>query len=385
MHRNFYRPFSVLSFIASLLTCPVLLAQVGDGTGNPNRIESKNPSESPSSPTSLPAGGTGGPGPRIGSKSDNRKLDRSKAETESFLIQSQSTENPLHPPSQFLRLSETDGMLRSLDTAVVSYRSSSTDRVSVDLIGAIHIAEATYYAALNERFDSYDVLLYELVAQEGTQIPLGGKRDSAGFNPVSMLQDGAKNILGLESQLEKIDYTKKHFVRADMTPSQLAEKMSQRGETPLSIALDTLANMLRQQNLANDQSHSKEWSALDPGMSLTDLLAHPLKMKRLLAQQFVGMGSLDQAMGTSLNQLLVVDRNAQALDELRRQMAAGKKKIGIFYGAAHLPDLERRLIDDFGLAKQGQEWLPAWDLTTAKKAQLSQPANLLLNVLRLLE
>jgi hypothetical protein len=27
-----------------------------------------------------------------------------------------------------------------------------------------------------------------------------------------------------------------------------------------------------------------------------------------------------------------------------------------------MPDFDRRLRDDFGLARQGQEWLTAWDL-----------------------
>ena len=80
-----------------------------------------------------------------------------------------------------------------------------------------------------------------------------------------------------------------------------------------------------------------------------------------------------------------VDRNAAALKVLQKQLAAGKKRIGIFYGAAHLPDLEKHLVEDFGLARGSQQWLTAWDLTTAKEPELSQPAALLLNLLKGLE
>lgn len=286
---------------------------------------------------------------------------------------------------QFLRMQVEDGKPVSLDTAVITYRAPGGQGVEVDLIGAVHIGEASYYSALNQLFDQYDVLLYELVAPEGTEIPLGGKR-SEGFNPVAMLQDGAKNMLGLESQLAKIDYTKTHFVRADMTPTQIAKKMEERGDTAFTLALDTFADAMRQQNLAAKSPAGNTLAGLSPeDISLTDMLGNPLKMKRMMAQQFAATGSLDQALGKSLNQLLIVDRNAEALKGLQKQISQGKKKIGVFYGAAHLPDMEQHLIDDFGLERAKEKWLVAWDLTQAKEPELSEPVGLLLNLLKSME
>src|SRR5262249_34256709 len=40
---------------------------------------------------------------------------------------------------------------------------------------------------------------------------------------------------------------------------------------------------------------------------------------------------------------------------------------GIFYGAAHMPDFEKRLAEDFDLKKDKVEWVTAWDLK-AKRA-----------------
>ncbi len=321
-------------------------------------------------------------------------------------------------PSEFLRMTKHNGQPSSLDTAVVRYQTADAKGVVVDLIGAVHIGEAAYYRHLNELFDTYDVVLYELVAPEGTLIPKGGRRES-GANPIAMLQDGAKNMLGLESQLEQVDYTKSHFVRADMTPQQIADKMSERGETALTLALSTFADVMRQQNLAaakNSENSARvegdrSPQSSGPGtavaldeLSLFDLMGNPLKMKRVLAQQFAETGALDQALGGSLNQLLIIDRNAEALKGLQKQMALGKRKIGIFYGAAHLPDLEKHLIADFGLVKAPQNdpsglgpasgnvaasvnprWLVAWDLKVAKEPELSQPASLLLNFLKAIE
>lgn len=282
--------------------------------------------------------------------------------------------------SSFLRLHRELGAPISLDTAVVTYRSSQPEGASVDLVGAVHIGEASYYEQLNELFDNYDVVLYELVAPAGTVIPAGGKREHGGFNPVAMLQDSAKNLLGLESQLEQIDYTKPHFVRADMTPTQLSEKMAERGETPLTLALSTLADALRQQNVATRQTPEAITE-----LSLFDMLSNPPKLKRALAEQFASTGSLDEALGGPLKQLLIVDRNGQATQELQKQLAAGKKRIAIFYGAAHLPDFERRLINEFGLQRSAEQWIPAWDLSAEQPAAAQEPATLMWQLLKGLE
>jgi hypothetical protein len=287
------------------------------------------------------------------------------------------------PATEFLRLSRTEARLpKSLEVATTTYRSDDPAGVSVDLIGAVHIGERRYYSELNKLFDSYDVLLYELVAAENTVIPKGGKRE--GSNPVAMLQDAAKSMLGLESQLEWIDYTKSHMVRADMTPQQIASKMEERGETAMTIALSTMADMMRQQNLAARKSNQQAEVNPLSDTSLFDLLGDPTKMKQIMAEQFVATGSLDQSLGGALNQMLVVDRNAEALKGLQKQIAAGKKKIGVFYGAAHMPDFEKRLTTDFGLKKVDQKWLVAWDLQRSSKPSVTEPAGLLLNLLKAL-
>lgn len=286
--------------------------------------------------------------------------------------------------TEFLRMTRTESNKpKTLDTSVTTYRSTSAGGVTVDLIGAVHIGERQYYEELNRRFDQYDVLLYELVAPENTVIPRGGKRE--GTNPVAMLQDSAKNLLGLESQLELVDYTKAHFVRADMTPTQIAEKMAERGETAFTVALSTLADVMRQQNLAAREAAKQPAAEIEEELGLFDLLGNPLKMKQVMAEQFVKTGSLDESLGGSLNQMLVIDRNAEALRGLQKQIAAGKKKIGIFYGAAHMPDFEKHLVADFGLQKGDQSWIVAWDLQRGPKNSATEPASMLLNLFKMLD
>jgi hypothetical protein len=281
--------------------------------------------------------------------------------------------------SDFIRMAESDdGQPLSLDTAVVSYVNADRD-LTVDLIGAVHIGDGSYYDELNQLFDRYDVLLYELVAPEGTVISSEMGRQSN--NPISMLQNATKNFLGMESQLERIDYTKSHFVRADMTPEQITEKMQERGENMLTLALSALTEAMRAQNQASKKPDAKQGGIQE--MNLMEMLQNPQQTKLMMAKQFAGTDSIDQALGGSLNQLLVVDRNAEALRVLRQQIDLGHKKIGIFYGAAHLPDFDEKLAADFGLTKHSTQWVKAWDLTASEGAATpTDPFSFMLNLLK---
>ena len=51
--------------------------------------------------------------------------------------------------------------------------------------------------------------------------------DSGSNHPISLLQNGMKDLLELEFQLKGIDYTRKNMVHADMSPDQFAESMQQ--------------------------------------------------------------------------------------------------------------------------------------------------------------
>jgi hypothetical protein len=70
---------------------------------------------------------------------------------------------------------------------------------------------------------------------------------------------------------------------------------------------------------------------------------------------------------------LITERNKKALQVLRRELDAGKKRIAIFYGAGHLPDMEARLIRDFRAERQQTEWIVGWDLQ-ADHARTVKPA-----------
>lgn len=249
----------------------------------------------------------------------------------------------------------------AMETSVTRYvgENEKGEQVIVDLIGVVHIGEKSYYERLNDEFKKYDALLYELVAPEGTVIPKGGRKASeeSGMNPVAAMQVGMQSALGLEFQLDHIDYTKDNFVHADMSPEEFSESMKSNDESVMKMMLKAVG-----------QSMSRPSS-----MSNMDVLGimfsknKEVKMRQLFAEQMQdmegGMAIFEGKDGSTI----INHRNTKCMEILRQEMSDGKKRMAVFYGAGHLPDMQRILTSDFKMKRGGQYWLKAWDLSGKKK------------------
>ena len=245
-----------------------------------------------------------------------------------------------------------------METSVTRYVTKNADgkKVTVDLIGVVHIGEEKYYEDLNELFTQYDALLYELVAPEGTVVPKGG--GERGFNAISGIQQGMQSVLGLEFQLEHIDYTVPNFVHADMTPEEFSASMEQNEESIFKMALKAMGQGMARQSKAQANGSSS---------SETDLLMAMLgndkgKIREVMAEQMLDLESGMVIFQGKDGSTIIDHRNTKAFDVLRKQIDSGKTRIGVFYGAGHLPDMDQRLLKSFGMKRGGQVWLEAWDL-----------------------
>ncbi len=258
---------------------------------------------------------------------------------------------------QFLRLTrDRDNRPLALETAIVRCAPVDGNRrtPTVDLVAAIHVADRAYYQQLNREFEGYDAVLYELVAAEEAQVPRPGR--PAGNNPLSLLQNGIKDVLDLEFQLDGVDYTRKNMVHADMSPEQFAQSMQKRGETALGMVARMMGYALARQNRAADAAGNVQLLAalLDKNRAAA--------LKRVVAEQFVDNEDVLTALEGPNGSTLISGRNQVALGVLRKEIAAGKNKIAVFYGAGHMPDLAHRLRDGFGLTPVDTRWLTAWNL-----------------------
>jgi hypothetical protein len=273
-----------------------------------------------------------------------------------------AADGPAQPPAEklpgrFLRLArDKDNQPVALETPIMRFAPADgkQGQATVDLVAAVHIAEKSYYEQLNREFKRYDAILYELVAPEDSKVPQ--KSDPGSSHPLSLLQNGMKDLLALEFQLKGIDYTAKNMVHADMSPDQFAESMEKRGESAMTMLTRMLGYAMTQQSGAGNGASD--------GQLLLALFDknRTLALKRILAEQFENSEGSLAALEGPQGSTLIAGRNKVALDVLRKELAAGKKKIAIFYGAAHMPDMEARLRDEFGMTPVNTRWLAAWNL-----------------------
>lgn len=254
---------------------------------------------------------------------------------------------------EFVRIFKLGGVPKALQTAVATYRKpGEVGGVEVALIGAVHIGEPAYYRKLNELFKNFDALLYELVADPGAGVPDPKER---GISPISTIQVGMKDSLQLTFQLDEVDYDAKNFVHADMTPQQFFDTMESRKEGVLQMFFRSLGSGIAMQSAGKGG---------DVGL-LAALVSgdRPKGLRRAFAEQMQMMdGQMAAITGEDGKSTLITERNAKAFEVLDREIKAGKKKLGIFYGAGHLKDMHQRLVDDYGMELVETQWLDAWEL-----------------------
>jgi len=255
--------------------------------------------------------------------------------------------------TEFVRIAENDqNRATALQLAVTTY-APRDERLglSVDLVGAVHIGDPAYYEQLNELFETYDVLLYELVAPADAMVT---QRVAKRKGLLSTTQVGLTRLLGLSFQLDEINYDRENFVHADLSPSELKQSMEDRGES-----LYVYFWRLFYASVDND---AKAPLGLNDIQKISSVLSagQDDSLKTLIAYEMTDMGQLQDVLGEDSGSAIIGARNQRAIDVLQREIAAGAKRIGIFYGVAHMPDLEERLLDQVGLEYEKTSWVDAW-------------------------
>ncbi len=249
----------------------------------------------------------------------------------------------------FIRVDEDETAAR-LQTAVTRYEKDGT---SVDLIGAVHIADKAYYEKLNERFKGYDAVLFEMIGgerlaqkqEEPEETKAEKKQDLSALHSI---YDMVAKFLKLSGQMENVDYTAKNFVHADLTYDEFAKMHKERGESLLGLALKA------------GKDAPEPAKQPDAAKLLTAMLSGKSNLVKLEIVHTLGQGD-DQIAAFAGQSVIISDRNQRCVEVVNREITAGKKNLGVFYGAAHFPDMEKRL-EEQGFKRVKQEWLTAWDI-----------------------
>ncbi|KAL1823875.1 hypothetical protein ACET3Z_010653 [Daucus carota] len=318
--------------------------------------------------------------------------------------------------ADFMRFKNGSGNSQ-LQTAVVSYRkkfpwSILQPFLQVDLVSTIHIADKEYFDILQKELEPYDCVLYEMVTSRES---LENKRKlvatkklkssrSAGFNILGCIQRQMARFLTLDFQLDCLDYQGDNWIHADLDFETFKLLQEEKGESIFSFARDMtirstkalvqtasipedlgpwrskllwasrvlpmpLVGILIIGGLCADVgSQAREYpevealSRLDFGGAMKVFLA-----KRLTSEFTQATADVEE------KSVIIGERNRAATEALQRAIDEGHNKIAILYGGGHMPDLGRRLRNEFDLFPSGVQWVTAWSITSRNIASSSLP------------
>lgn len=260
------------------------------------------------------------------------------------------------------RASGEEGRPDILETAVSRFEK---DNVTVDLIAMVHLGDAEYFQRLNQSLRAYDTVFYEMVGGPYTREKARLSREAvdadSSLAQVHNLQNMAKSLLGLEFQLDGVDYFADNFVHADMTEEQFLEATGG-GEALLS---DMLARAMKVAQtgqlpgLPSSEAESNQMMMLMLGALMSgdsNLLKRSLGPILAEAEAFISRMEEDEG------SVLISKRNEIVIEKIEEAVVvtAGEPfTVAVIYGAGHMPDLENRL-EALGYQKTRTVWEPSW-------------------------
>jgi hypothetical protein len=276
--------------------------------------------------------------------------------------------SPAAEGMDYIRYVEESGVSSRLQTAVVRFQKG---RTIVDLVGVVHLGDAAYFENLNALLKGYDAVLYEMVGgkyspETGADLEVDPEA-APEMGSVRQLQQLARSFLGLEFQLDGIDYSARNFVHADVGWVEFNTLMQARNQnfaTLFSRAL-TLAEEGDVAGVPNDE---KVMEAMMKRIFSAIMTGNSNELKRSVAPLISESESFITQLEGDDGTVLISERNRVAMEVLTEEREVrGGGKFAIFYGAGHMPDLEKRLIAE-GFTKEKTIWADAWTIPGAGAA-----------------
>lgn len=303
--------------------------------------------------------------------------------------QSSRVQTPVTPPQPYMRVVRSNDGAAALGIVIREFHSPKKHRPVIYLAGVSHIGDAAYYEAMQNRLESAGLVLFEGVrASEerakprpnDASAPPPRKMPARPTGEFSLQADLAKS-LGLSFQLDAIDYERPHFLNSDMTITQISEVLNPGRQlappgtgTPANTGEDSGAAQFENLMSAMDGSGFMG-GVIQMGVKF---IGSSTKLQTLVKLSFIEMlGSLEGDLSRmempspglkELLKVLIDKRNHIVMEDLRATLAEKQppKSIAIFYGAAHMPDLEMRLQQELGYRPVKDDWLTAFSVDPQK-------------------
>ncbi len=259
----------------------------------------------------------------------------------------------------FLRYTK-EGARPGLQAAVLHYVKPGAARV--DLVGAVHAADAAYFKETQRWLDRVDVVLYEMVKPKDAA-PWAREADpKQPESAVTGFQKALARIFDLTFQLEQIDYRRANFVHADMT----AEEFLAIGGGDLTKEVGGVLAQVKPM-LAMAEAFMRPPADASPERRAS---AERMRstVKEALGRMLGSMGAKAATLlGGAEGGSLLIDKRDEVVMRRLDELPPGLHSVAIFYGAAHLSDLEKRLVER-GYVRAGGRWVTAWDFSPPAEA-----------------
>lgn len=198
--------------------------------------------------------------------------------------------------------------------------------------------------------------------------------------PPKNVQQKLADALGLKFQLDHIDSTKANWRSSDLSLDEVQEKLEAAGAgTAILDVLDPGSLSAKLAGVLIGFVGSNKTMATSTKLMMVEMLSQvgpemgepaggEPAADRPVAEKPAAVSparSARRGMLASMQpmmQVIVHDRNRVVVEDLRSIIARepGVTSVAAFYGAGHMPDLERRLASELGLLPTGEDrWFPA--------------------------
>lgn len=243
----------------------------------------------------------------------------------------------------------------TLETADATFRNS--DGVELRLVAAVHFGEGEYYQRLNDSFKPCDAVLYEEITYE--QSEEAPPRDVTPPAPETQPTSEVRvplllTILNLRDQSD-IDTQAPNFIHADMDGKTFDAKI--KGVQTKTPAAKLFASALE---AGNDDTPTIFDDPEGP-QTLFDLLTRPDGERQCRLIVAAALAAPDGLEEDPEYAVIGIERNNIVINVLKETLAKqDKKRIAIFYGAGHMPDLAKR-IETMGFTRVSTQWYTVFD------------------------
>jgi hypothetical protein len=251
-------------------------------------------------------------------------------------------------PSTYVRWVR-EGDEQGLETGTARWHHAETD-TTVFLVGVVHIADRAYFGQLQRFLDSCDLVLFEGVGRGAAN-----DEDLARLGTMMQMQLSLRGALGLDFQKDCVDYDRPFWRNSDVPIDEVLAELESRGaslptDNPLVAGLAKMVLGMAASGGDRDPTYRESLK----------IRVGPILAK---ADEILSRPAMDGMRGAILEH-----RNAFVVEDLEREFATGPRgrRIAVFYGAGHLPDLDDRL-GKLGLRFEGAAWHRAWDVDTPSR------------------